>query len=226
MDSTGNITTNGLNSPGESGDAVNCPIQKWCHLCGQVQRVVKGPSAEECPPLDGKHTPKEGPDGSPRCPLCEGNMTVMHQWVPEIKKLRPYWRCARTNGYPYCRGYGWVDEMTMGCTGSHAGVRYIGSTASKLHDYLELTMYGPNCEVCDGFMMSFISRSEMNPGRPYWFCYGYPGPIHRPHFIWGDECKKHFAGFDSFGDYEVPAPSLPEGSLTHTDSSHDNLPSP
>lgn len=37
-----------------------------------------------------------------------------------------------------------------------------------------LTMYGPNCEVCDGFMMSFISRSELNPGRPYWFCYGYP----------------------------------------------------
>ncbi|XP_040371597.1 uncharacterized protein LOC112185857 isoform X2 [Rosa chinensis] len=202
MDSAGNIRTSGLNTAGACGEDVNCPIQRWCHLCGQVQQVVKGPRSEECPPFDGKHPPKEGPDESPRCPLCEGNMTVMQHWVPEIKRLRPYWRCAGTNGFPYCRGYRWVDEMTVGCTEHNAG---------DIDARTNLTMYGPNCEVCDGFMMSFISRSELNPGRPYWFCYGYPGPIHRPQFIWGDECKIHFAGFDSFTQYEVPARSPQEG---------------
>lgn len=88
---------NRLNTAGACGEDVNCPIQRWCHLCGQVQQVVKGPRSEECPPFDGKHPPKEGPDESPRCPLCEGNMTVMQHWVPEIKRLRPYWRCAGTN---------------------------------------------------------------------------------------------------------------------------------
>ncbi|KAM5576142.1 hypothetical protein ABKV19_007155, partial [Rosa sericea] len=69
-------------------------------------------------------------------------------------------------GYPYCRGYRWVDEMAGGST--------VWGRIGKPNAYAELTMYGPNCEICRRLMCSYISQSEDNFGRPYWYCYGFP----------------------------------------------------
>ncbi|XP_062026582.1 uncharacterized protein LOC133742898 [Rosa rugosa] len=208
--------SDGFNGAGELGEDDKCPLRRWCPACGQIRRVVRGPKAEECPDMGGEKPTKSIPDESPRCPLCEGNTTMMHDWVHEILSERPYWRCCRGNGFPYCMGYIWVDEMA----GEGSECDEEDGRTTKLQEYPKPTMFGPNCQVCGRIMSSFISQSATNPGRPYWFCYGYPAPtIHKPSFIWVDECKIHFAGFDGYSDFEEPEHIPSAGGLSDSDPS-------